>query len=184
MNMDINLTQTTDLQVNLLGVLQETSRPGAQADLWDLVYTVPSAAFPIRDENGIWGGSDTWAGTQNPVAQSIGAAYYKNHTRSLFADMKLTQDLSGLTKGLNAFVRISYDNIANIYEDHSKEYVYSVNAPTWADGASEPTVKSEIYGRIVKWEQMRKLMNLTVYSISMWDLTISGHSATTASTAS
>lgn len=147
MNMDINLTQTTDLQVNLLGVLQETSRPGAQADLWDLVYTVPSVAFPIRDENGIWGGSDTWAGTQNPVAQSIGAAYYKNHTRSLFADMKLTQDLSGLTKGLNAFVRISYDNIANIYEDHSKEYVYSVNAPTWADGASEPTVKSEIYGK-------------------------------------
>ena len=147
MNMDINLTQTTDLQVNLLGVLQETSRPGAQADLWDLVYTVPSAAFPIRDKNGVWGGSDTWAGTQNPVAQSVGAAYYKNHTRSLFADMKLTQDLSGLTKGLNAFVRISYDNIANIYEDHSKEYVYSVNAPTWADGASEPTVKSEIYGK-------------------------------------
>lgn len=147
MNMDINLTKTTDLQVNLLGVLQETSRPGAQADLWDLVYTVPSAAFPIRDKNGVWGGSDTWAGTQNPVAQSAGAAYYKNHTRSLFADMKLTQDLSGLTKGLNAFVRISYDNIANIYEDHSKEYVYSVNAPTWADGASEPTVKSEIYGK-------------------------------------
>lgn len=147
MNMDINLTKTTDLQVNLLGVLQETSRPGAQTDLWDLVYTVPSAAFPIRDKNGVWGGSDTWAGTQNPVAQSAGAAYYKNHTRSLFADMKLTQDLSGLTKGLNAFVRISYDNIANIYEDHSKEYVYSVNAPTWADGTSEPTVKSEIYGK-------------------------------------
>lgn len=61
--------------------------------------------------------------------------------------MKLTQDLSGLTKGLNAFVRISYDNIANIYEDHSKEYVYSINAPTWADGASEPTVKSDIYGK-------------------------------------
>lgn len=147
MNMDINLTNTTDLQVNLLGVLQETSRPGAQTDLWDLVYTVPSAAFPIRDKNGVWGGSDTWAGIQNPVAQSAGAAYYKNHTRSLFADMKLTQDLSGLTKGLNAFVRISYDNIANIYEDHSKEYVYSINAPTWADGASEPTVKSEIYGK-------------------------------------
>ena len=131
MNMDIDLTETTDVQVNLLGVLQETSRPGAQANLWDMVYTVPSAAFPIRDANGIWGGSDTWAGTLNPVAQSAGAAYYKNHTRSFFADMKLTQDLSGLTKGLGAFVRISYDNIANIFENHSKEYVYSVNAPTW-----------------------------------------------------
>ncbi|MDE6172407.1 MAG: SusC/RagA family TonB-linked outer membrane protein, partial [Bacteroides sp.] len=147
MNMDIDLTETTDVQVNLLGVLQETSRPGAQADLWDMVYTVPSAAFPIRDANGIWGGSDTWAGTLNPVAQSAGAAYYKNHTRSFFADMKLTQDLSGLTKGLGAFVRISYDNIANIYENHSKEYVYSVNTPTWADGADEPTVKSATYGK-------------------------------------
>ncbi|WP_297973961.1 SusC/RagA family TonB-linked outer membrane protein [uncultured Bacteroides sp.] len=147
MNMDIDLTETTDVQVNLLGVLQETSRPGAQANLWDMVYTVPSAAFPIRDANGIWGGSDTWAGTLNPVAQSAGAAYYKNHTRSFFADMKLTQDLSGLTKGLGAFVRISYDNIANIFENHSKEYVYSVNAPTWADGANEPTVKSATYGK-------------------------------------
>lgn len=147
MNMDIDLTETTDVQVNLLGVLQETSRPGSQANLWDMVYTVPSAAFPIRDANGVWGGSDTWAGTLNPVAQSAGAAYYKNHTRSFFADMKLTQDLSGLTKGLGAFVRISYDNIANIYENHSKEYVYSVNAPTWADGADEPTVKSATYGK-------------------------------------
>lgn len=147
MNLDIDLTETTDVQVNLLGVLQETSRPGSQANLWDMVYTVPSAAFPIKDENGIWGGSDTWAGTLNPVAQSIGAAYYKNHTRSLFADMKLTQDLSGLIKGLGAFIRIGYDNIANIYENHSKEYIYSVNAPTWADGAAEPTVKSDIYGK-------------------------------------
>lgn len=147
MNMDIDLTETTDLQVNLLGVLQETSRPGSQADLWDMVYTLPSAAFPIRDADGVWGGSDTWSGTMNPVAQSIGAAYYKNHTRTLFADMKLTQDLSGVTKGLGAFVRIGYDNIANIYEDHSKEYVYSVNAPTWADGDAEPTVKSATYGQ-------------------------------------
>lgn len=147
MNMDIDLTETTDLRVNLLGVLQETSRPGSQANLWDMVYTVPSAAFPVRDAEGVWGGSDTWAGTMNPVAQSIGAAYYKNHTRSLFADMKLTQDLSGLTKGLGAFIRIGYDNIANIYENHSKEYVYSVNAPTWADGAAEPTVKSATYGK-------------------------------------
>lgn len=147
MNLDIDLTETTDVQVNLLGVLQETSRPGSQANLWDMVYTVPSAAFPVKDANGVWGGSDTWAGTMNPVAQSQGAAYYKDHTRTLFADMKVTQDLSSITEGLGAFVRVGYDNIANIYEDHSKEYVYSVNAPTWADGAAEPTVKTATYGK-------------------------------------
>ena len=146
MNLDINLTPTTDVRVNLLGMLQETSRPGSQADLWDMVYSVPSAAFPIRDENGRWGGSDTWAGTLNPVAQSIGAAYYKNHTRSLYFDVTLKQDLSSWLKGLSGTIRVGYDNTSNLYEDHSKTYVYSVNAPTWADGAEEPTVKTALYG--------------------------------------
>ena len=146
MNLDIKLTPTTDVRVNLLGVLQETSRPGSQADLWDMVYTVPSAAFPIKDENGVWGGSDTWAGTSNPVAQSIGAAYYKNHSRSLFFDVTLKQDLSSWIKGLSGSIRVGYDNTSNIYEDHSKTYVYSVNAPSWAEGDAEPTVKTATYG--------------------------------------
>lgn len=146
MNLDIKLTPLTDVRVNLLGVLQETSRPGNQADLWDMIYTVPSAAFPIRDENGTWGGSDTWAGTSNPVAQSIGAAYYKNHTRSLYFDVTLKQDLSSLLKGLSGTIRVGYDNTSNLYEDHSKTYVYSVNAPTWAEGSEQPTVKSALYG--------------------------------------
>ena len=146
MNLDIKLTETTDVVLNLLGVLQETSRPGSAADLWNMVYTVPSAAFPVKDENGVWAGSDTWAGTSNPVAQSIGAAYYKNHSRSLLFDVTLNQDLSSWIKGLGASIRVGYDNTSNVYEDHSKTYVYSVNAPSWAEGASEPTVKKATYG--------------------------------------
>ena len=147
MNLDIDLTETTDVRVNLLGVLQETSRPGSQADLWDMVYTVPAAAFPVKDANGVWGGSDTWAGTSNPVAQSVGAAYYKNHSRTLMFDVTLKQDLGMFVKGLGAQVRVGYDNTSNIYEDHSKTYVYSVNAPSWADGDAEPSVKTATYGK-------------------------------------
>lgn len=146
MNLDIDLTPTTDLRVNLLGILMESSRPGSQADLWNMVYTVPSAAFPIKSEDGLWAGSDTWAGTLNPVAQSQGAAYYKNHVRSLFADITLKQDLSSWVKGLGATLRLGYDNTANIYENHSRTYVYSVNAASWADFATEPTVKTATYG--------------------------------------
>ena len=147
MNLDIDLTETTDVRVNLLGVLQETSRPGSQADLWDMVYTVPAAAFPVKDANGVWGGSDTWAGTSNPVAQSVGAAYYKHHSRTLMFDVTLKQDLGMFVKGLGAQVRVGYDNTSNIYEDHSKTYVYSVNAPSWADGDAEPSVKTATYGK-------------------------------------
>lgn len=146
MNLDIDLTPTTLVKVNLLGVLTETSRPGSQADLWDMVYTLPSAAFPVKTESGLWGGSNTWEGTLNPVAQSTGAAYYKNHTRSLFADLTIRQNLSAWLPGLGASIRVGYDNISNIYEDHSKTYIYGVNVPTWPTGGSEPTATSSIYG--------------------------------------
>lgn len=139
MNLDIDLTSTTKLAINVFGSLSESQRPGYQADLWDMVYTVPSAAFPIKSENGTWGGSSTWGGTLNPVAQSTAAGYYKNHIRTLNADLTIKQDLGMILPGLGAQVRIAYDNTADIYENHSKTYVYSNVNPTWPEGQDVPT---------------------------------------------
>lgn len=135
-NLDIDLTPTTDLKINMLGVLSEVSRPGAQADLWNMVYNLPSLAFPVRNENGDWGGSSAYAGTLNPVAQSAGAAYYKLHERALFADMTLHQDLKYWTEGLSFTARMGYDTFSTLYEDHSKTFVYG-NYPvtSWASGS-------------------------------------------------
>lgn len=145
-NIDVDLTPTTKVTANVLGVLLEANRPGSNVDLWDMIYSTPSAAYPVVSQNGNWGGSNTWAGTSNPVAQSVGAAYYKNHTRSVFTDLTLRQDLSGFLKGLSAQARTSYDNTSNIYEDHSKTYIYDVTVPTWADGATAPTATISSYG--------------------------------------
>lgn len=141
-NLDIDLSNTTKLKLNLLGTLAESLRPGASVDLWGLIYSLPSSAFPVRTEDGVWGGNNsTWLGTSNPVAQSQAAAYSKGHTRSLFADLTLTQDLSGLTKGLGANFRIAYDNYSSIWEDHSKTYTYSGYTPVWnADGTPTYTM--------------------------------------------
>ena len=141
MNMDIDLTPTTDLRINLLGMLLEDSRPGSNINPWDMVYSIPSAAFPVRDKDGFFAGSanTAWPGTKNPVGQTRAAAYYKNHNRLLFSDITIKQDLSSWTEGLSAFLRVSYDNVVNMYENHSKTYRYHINTPTWAAGASEPT---------------------------------------------
>ena len=134
-NLDIDLTPTTMLRVNMLGVLSEMSRPGSQADLWDMVYSLPALAFPIRNENDEWGGSSTYSGENNPVAQSAGAAYYKLHERALFADMKLEQDLKYWLEGLSLTARMGYDTYSTLYEDHSMTYVYG-NYPVarWEGG--------------------------------------------------
>lgn len=47
-NLDIDLTSTTQLKLNLLGTLTESSRPGSSADLWDMVYSLPASAFPVK----------------------------------------------------------------------------------------------------------------------------------------
>lgn len=131
-NLDIDLTNTTRLKLNLLGTLSESSRPGDSVDLWDLIYSVPAAAFPIRTDEGFWGGSATWAGEKNPVAQSQGTAYSKGHSHNLFADLTLMQDLSSVLKGLSAHARLFYDNYSTIWEDHSKTYAWQGYTSNWS----------------------------------------------------
>ena len=145
-NLDIDLTSTTQLSVDLDGVLLEASRPGLSSDnLWGKIYTVPAAAFPIKTEDGLWGGNATWDGYSNPVALTEGRAYSKAHTRALFANATLKQDLSSVTKGLSAWTRIAYDNIAAYWENHTKEYRYGMKSVTgWRDG--EPSEFSTYTG--------------------------------------
>lgn len=123
-NMDIDLTPKTKLHTHLYGLLTEQSQPGSQADLWSMIYQIPANAFPVKVSNAVWGGNTVYT-TNNPVAQSQAAAYYKNHQRALYADVQLVQDLSAITPGLSAQGQIGYDTWSNIYEDHSKTYRYS-----------------------------------------------------------
>lgn len=123
-NMDIDLGPKTKLHTHLYGLLTEQSQPGSQADLWGMIYKVPANAFPVKLNDAVWGGNTVYT-TNNPVAQSQAAAYYKNHQRALYADLQLDQDLSSITEGLSVQTQIGYDTWSNVYEDHSKTYRYS-----------------------------------------------------------
>ena len=131
MNMDMILSKNTTMKVNLLGVLAESNAPGSSASLWDMVYSLPSAAFAVKGEDGKWGGNSTWAGTVNPVAQSQDAGYSRNHNRGIYTDLTIRQELPAVLKGLAVQGRIAYDHFSNIYENYSKTYVYG--SPTVAD---------------------------------------------------
>ena len=145
-NLDIDLSPKTKMQANIMGILNEFSRPGMGSDnLISKLYQLPSAAFPIRTESGLWGGSTTWGENWNPVALTEGRAYSKGHTRGLYADMSLRQDLSSLTKGLGASVRIGYDNLASYWENHTKGYKYGMaSVASWENGL--PVAGEEVTG--------------------------------------
>lgn len=147
-NLDIDLTSTTRMQANIMGVLNEFSRPASSGE--NLIYKtfmVPSAAFPIRTESGLWGGNATWGEGYNPVYLAQGRGYTKGHTRALYADMALQQDLSSITKGLGATLRIGYDNIASYWEDYRQRAKYGMQTVTkWENG--EPVEFSNFEGGV------------------------------------
>lgn len=137
-NLDVDLWKYTQLRSNIFTSIGEMQTPGSNADLWSMIYSTPSAAFPIKNENGIWGGNTTWSGDNNPVAQSTGAAYYKIFDRQLFFNAEIVQDLCMVTKGLGFNVGASYDVVNNIVEDHSRKYNYGMSSVTgWENGAPQ-----------------------------------------------
>lgn len=134
-NLDVDLWKYTQLKTNVFTGLSEMQAPGANANLWGMIYSTPSAAFPIVNEKGVWGGNQTWSGDNNPVAQSTDAAYYKIFDRQLQFNAEVVQDLCMVTKGLKFNIGASYDVMSNIVEDHSKKYNFGMSSVTgWVDG--------------------------------------------------
>lgn len=134
-NLDVDLWQYTQLKTNIFTSIGEMQTPGANADLWGMIYSTPALAFPVKNEFGVWGGNSTWSGDNNPVAQSTDAAYYKIFDRQLFFDAEIDQDLCMVTKGLKFNIGASYDVVSNIVEDHSKKYNYGMSSVTgWENG--------------------------------------------------
>ena len=146
-NLDINVTPTTLVKVNLLGKLRERYQPGAFSDyeIFSALYTLPAAAFPVKTHNGIWGGSTMYSA--NPVAKSAATGYATTHARTLFADMTLTQELDAILPGASAEFRIGFDAHSETWDNRSKEYLYESNmAHLNASGVPVDTVNTQ-YGK-------------------------------------
>ncbi len=120
-NLDISITNSTLLSINLLGKLKEKSSPIlGSTSLMNTIYNTPAAAFPVKTEGDEWGASTTWK--TNPVADLANAGFYKYFTRTLLTDFTLNQNLDIITKGLKARVSFAYDSDAVFYERKKRGY--------------------------------------------------------------
>lgn len=143
-NIDVNLTQSTYLKAGLVGKLQETNgtRYGRNA-IFSTIYSTPSAAFPIRYANGVYGGGSVY-GNKNPVGLLKDYGHVRSMYGTLLADVSLRQELDALTKGLAAEVSVSFDNIGGMQENSSKEYRFmNSNAKITDDGTLVTTPRIE-----------------------------------------
>lgn len=121
-NLDITLTQSTQLKLNFLGQIAQSNRPSTNyPTLFSNLYSVPSAAFPVKTSTGIWGGDNIH---KNPIAEISAGGFASSNDRALLADMRIEQDLSSWVKGLSAEVAVAFDNRSSYWDAKSKNYLY------------------------------------------------------------
>jgi TonB-linked SusC/RagA family outer membrane protein len=122
-NLDIDLTKNTRFIVNIGGNIYNANRPGTSADnIFNALSTIPSAAFPVKTINNIWGGTNIY--NNNPMALSTATGYGTSHSRTILFDVSLKQNLDKILKGLSAEIAVSYDNSATFWDGKTKSFQY------------------------------------------------------------
>lgn len=122
-NIDAAITSNTQFKLGLSGGLRENNLPRF-GNIFDVLYKTPSAAFPIRQENGIYGGNVVY-GANNPVALLNSTGSERKTFGDLFVDAYLCQDLSCFLQGLSADLSIAFDNCGGMYDRSILTYRYS-----------------------------------------------------------
>jgi TonB-linked SusC/RagA family outer membrane protein len=123
-NLDVELTRTTMMKFNLAGRISGFNRPGnvSPNNIFSLMYETPANAFPVKYEDGIWGGSAVYG--RNVVAEINETGFASSHDRVFYADLTIIQDLNRVVDGLTLSAAASFDNELGYWDAKSKNYVY------------------------------------------------------------
>mgnify|MGYP002623761618 CR=1 FL=1 len=141
-NVDVNITETTTMKVGVMARLAEFNRGNYSGRIESVLYRTPSAAFPVKQQDGVYGGTSIY-GANNPVAMMQEAGQKQYSQTKVLADMMLRQDLGAVTKGLSADVSVAFDYIGRLSEDATKEYRYSELVNTTAAAGDQAYILSQ-----------------------------------------
>jgi len=101
---NINVTQDLTASLSAIGRIIEGNQPGGSgsgySDLLLTIFQTPNNAYPIRNENGTFGGNYSFQ--NNLVSQTMESGYIADNTRDIMATGTLKYDFNRLIKGLSA----------------------------------------------------------------------------------
>lgn len=118
-NIDVNITRTTKLKLNLAGFYSqkntnfnnEGSTGRADQWMWSSAYFLAPNLFLPQHEDGLWGAyQEGGNNTVNPLVVIYNIGIRETRTTQLNSDFTLEQDLGFITKGLKAAGSFFYDN--------------------------------------------------------------------------
>ena len=123
-NVDMNLTPTTVLNVNLANIYEKSFAPGASKEnIWSWGFMASPNAFPAQYSDGTIaapGKDAASASVQNPWNLLVHSGYTEQFWNSAQSLIGVTQKLDMLTEGLTANVKFSWDAWNNQTQSRTK----------------------------------------------------------------
>lgn len=110
-NIDFNITNTTELSVNLAGFLGVRESPGSLANVTNGLYLIAPSLYPPAYPDGLYGNPFSYFNVYvNPVVTLSALGYDTFRNFQVNTDFLLKQKLDFITEGLSFQGRFSLDN--------------------------------------------------------------------------
>jgi len=122
-NIDIAVTKTTDLSVDISGQYVESSYPGKNTgDIFSHIYMYSPHIFPLRFSDGRFSESPMYNGSsnENPYNMLNESGYQKTWKAYIQSKFSLNQNLDFITKGLSLKLTGSFDADYNATNKRTK----------------------------------------------------------------
>lgn len=120
-NLNLKLTKTTKLDVGLQGYFSNGNYPGINTtDIFQSAMDAAPVAYPVMYPGGMVPGQSSNGGFRNPYADLTRRGYRNEFKNQLFSNIRATQDLGLLTKGLSATLMFAFDTYNQNYITRSK----------------------------------------------------------------
>ncbi|WP_245801015.1 SusC/RagA family TonB-linked outer membrane protein [Sphingobacterium nematocida] len=121
-NIDLQVSKTTSLSVDLSGQYLTTNYPGVgTSTIFQRMTTIPSYLFPAVYSDGTVAGHPRPSGNRvNPYNLLMESGYAKEWRSGIQSNVGVKQDLKFLTEGLSLQANVSYDAVMNYYMSRTK----------------------------------------------------------------
>ncbi|WP_044199082.1 TonB-dependent receptor [Dyadobacter tibetensis] len=109
-NVNLNVTKTTKLGLGIQGYILNGNFPGnGTSTIFGSAMQAPPVVYPVTYPDGRISGLQAGSAVQNPYDQLTQSGYATEWRNQLFSNIRLTQDLNFLVKGLTFTSLFSFD---------------------------------------------------------------------------
>lgn len=128
-NVGVDVTPTTNVQLNLFGRIQRNNQSGAgTSSILSSLLNTPQNAYPVFNKDGSIAGTSVYGQNANIYGQSVYRGYQFQDARDMAVDLQLTQDLKFILPGLTLKGQGSYNNTTTYTTARAKDFaVYQLN---------------------------------------------------------